>query len=131
MCREYNGWKNYQTWALNVHGYLDDRDDLEELAAEAYRQSCPHEHDNGEAGTDAEREHRHRRADACYAVENRLREMIDELEAEAAELGLSPMLRDVLGAALEAVDVHTLAAHLVDDAPDVPHEATPATAGTK
>jgi hypothetical protein len=117
MCREYNGWRNYQTWALNVHGYLDDRDDLEELAAETYRES--------------DGEHLERRADACYAVENRLREMIDELEAEAAELGLSPMLQDVLGAALGAVDVHTLAAHLVDDAPDVPHEATPATAGTE
>jgi acyl-CoA reductase-like NAD-dependent aldehyde dehydrogenase len=98
---------------------LDERHDLEELAAEAYRE------------TEEEREHLHRRADAVYAVANRIREELEELEEYAAGLGLTPLLQDVLGAALEAVDVHTLARHLVDDAPGVPHEATPATAGTK
>ena len=119
MCRDYNGWKNYQTWAVNVHGILDARGDLEEIAAEADRE------------TEEEREHLHRRADAVYAVANRLREELDELEEYAAGLGLTPLLQDLLGAAIEAVDVDTLARHLVDDAPGVPHEATPATAGTK
>jgi hypothetical protein len=41
------------------------------------------------------------------------------------------MLRDVLSSALDEVDARRLAEHIVDDAPDVPHEATPATAGTK
>jgi hypothetical protein len=118
VCREYNGWKNYQTWAVNVHGFLDERHDLEELAAEAY---------SSNEGQD----HNHSRADAVYAVANRIREELEELEEYAAGLGLMPLLQDVLGAALEAVDVHTLARHLVDDAPGVPHEATPATAGTK
>ena len=119
MCREYNGWKNYQTWALNVHGFLDDREELEGLAAEKYRED------------EGDREHRHRRADACYAVSERLREMIETLEEDARELGLSPMLLDVLSVALWEVDVDRLAEHLVDDAPDVPHEAPPATAGNK
>jgi len=117
MCREYNGWKNYPTWALNVHGFLDNRDDLEELAAKAYLES--------------DGEHRHRWADACYAVHNRLVEMLEELEDDAREQGLSPVLMDVLGYALHTVDVEMLAQYVVDDAPDVPHEAPPATAGTK
>jgi hypothetical protein len=118
MCREYCNYKNYQTWALDVHGYLDDRDDLEELAVEAYNSN---EH----------KEHEERRLDAVYAVSVRIRDMLEELEDDARELGLSPMLQDVLGAALEAVDVYTLAGHLVDEAAGVPNEATPATAGGK
>ena len=118
MCREYNGWKNYQTWALNVHGFMDDRDDLEELAVEAYNQN-------------ENKEHEERRLDAVYAVAVRIRDMLEELEDDARSLGLSPMLQDVLGAALEAVDVYTMAGHIVDDAEGVPHEATPAPAGGK
>ena len=87
-------------------------------AAEAYRDS---------EGT----EHWQRRHDATTVVSNQLRDMLDELAQDARELGLSPMLLDVLGAALESVDVKSLAEHVVDDAPDVPHEATPAPAGTK
>ena len=118
MCREYNGWKNYQTWALNVHGFMDDRDDLEELAVEAYNQN-------------ENKEHEERRLDAVYAVAVRIRDMLEQLEDDARDIGLSPMLQDVMGAALEDVDVYTMAGHIVDDAEGVPHEATPATAGGK
>ena len=118
MCREYNGWKNYQTWAINVHGFLDNRDNLDEIAAEAYRDS---------EGT----EHWEKLHDATTMVSNQLVDMLDELEQDARELGLSPMLLDILGAALASVDFRRLAEHVVDDAPDVPHEATPAPAGTK
>lgn len=118
MCREYNGWKNYQTWALNVHGLIDDREDLDEAAVEAY-------------GEDEDREHRHRVADAVYAVSNRLREELEELE-DGVRDSLPPVLQDVLGAALEAVDVYTLARHYVESCADIPAdpaETAPAKAG--
>jgi hypothetical protein len=120
VCREYNGWKNYQTWALNVHGLIDDREDLDQAAVEAY-------------GEDEDQEHRHRVADAVYAVAGRLREELEELEESVRE-GLPPVLQDVLGAAMEAVDVDTLARHYVESCagiPADPAETAPATAGAK
>jgi len=117
MCREYNGWKNYPTWCVNVHGILDARGDLEEIGRAAYE-----EHE-GEP-------HHDRMRAAVGAVSDALADELGEAEDYARELGLPAMLQDVLGFALQSVDVDELAVHLVADTPGL-EDATPALAGEK
>lgn len=117
MCREYNGWKNYPTWCVNVHGILDARGDLEEIGRAAYEK---HE---GEP-------HYDRMRAAVGAVSDALEEELREAGEYAQELGLPAMLQDVLGFALEIIDTDALAVHLVADTPGLEEEA-PALAGDK
>lgn len=117
MCREYNGWKNYPTWCVNVHGILDARGDLEEIGRAAYE-----EHEG--------KPHYNRMRAAVHAVGDALRNELQEAEEYAQERGLPAMLQDVLGFALESIDVDALAVHLVADTPGL-EDATPALAGEK
>ena len=109
----YNGWKNKETWIVNVHDFLEPRGDLEETARRAYE----------EEGT---------RGAAIAAVEDAIDDELDQAQDYAREMldQASPgghagalFLLDMLGVAFARVDTRRLAEHIVDDTPGIPSEA--------
>ena len=109
----YNGWKNKETWLVNVHDIFEPRGDLEEIARRAYE----------EEGT---------RGAAIAAVEDAMDDELDQAQDYARELldQDSPggqagalFLLDMLGTALARVDTRRLAEHIVDDTPGIPTKA--------
>ena len=108
----YNGWKNKETWLVNVHEIAHPRGDLEEAALRAYEPEGS------------------RRA-AVFAVEDELRAELDQAQDYAAELlgrghaGHEGALffLDIIATALSRVDTQTLAEHIVDDIPGIPTTA--------
>lgn len=106
----YNGWKNKETWLVNVHDIFEPRGDLEEIARRAYE----------EEGT---------RGAAIAAVEDAIDDELDQAQDYARELldqgghAGSVFLLDLLGVAFARVDTRRLAEHIVDDTPGIPSEA--------
>lgn len=104
LLKKYNGWTNYETWALslwidNDHGsYLYWR----EAAQEAYENAKP----NPFLDTfDRTRQ-------ACYALAQRLKEETEEADPLA---GNADFYTDVLGGAISEVDWASIAEHWIDD----------------
>ena len=109
----YNGWKNKETWIVNVHDFLEPRGDLEEIARRAYDENGT----RGAAIADVE--------DAIDAqldeAQDYAREMLDQA-APGGHAG-ALFLLDMLGMAFARVDTRRLAEHVVDDTPGIPSEA--------
>jgi mannose/fructose-specific phosphotransferase system component IIA len=102
----YNGWKNKETWLVNVHGLLDMPGDMEEAARRAYE---PEQNLHA----------------AVSAVEDEIEAQLEEAEDYARELldqgghAGALFLLDMLGTALARVDTRRLAEHVVADMPDL------------
>lgn len=97
MCKEYNGWSNYETWATNLwiqEGMLGEPIGIDEQAAQFAQ--------NNDSDADA----------ATYEMAQWLREQVEE-EIGEQEAGLA---QDLLGAALGVVDWQEIARHYVEDA---------------
>lgn len=96
----YNGWTNYETWAVAL--WLDnepgDYDAMERMAQEAW--------DDAEATSYMTREQA-----ARYALAEAIRE---EMTEAMPDLGAS-MWSDLLGAAVSSVDWYEIADHYLDD----------------
>ena len=98
----YNGWTNYETWAVNL--WVDNDEGLQDYwrqnAREIYREAAP-------------------RWDFEDKRDAALREFEDwaknEVEEMAPDLGAS-MFADLLGAAISSVDWRDIARHWIDDA---------------
>ncbi len=97
MCKEYNGWSNYETWATNLwiqEGMLGEPIGIDEQAAQFAQ--------NNDSDADT----------ATHEMAGWLREQVEE-EIGEQEAGLA---QDLLGAALGVVDWHEIARHYVEDA---------------
>lgn len=97
MCKEYNGWSNYETWATNLwigEGMLGEPIGIDEQAAQFAQ--------NNDSDADA----------ATYEMAKWLRSEVEEVIGEQ-EAGLA---QDLLGAALGSVDWHEIARHYVEEA---------------
>lgn len=106
MCEEYNGWKNKETWLVNVHEFLEPRGDLEEIARRAFEE-------NGTRNAAL--------ADVEDAIEEQLEQAHDyarELLDQSGHAG-AIFLLDMLGVAFARVDTRRLAEHVVDDMPRI------------
>ena len=106
----YNGWKNKETWLVNVHDIFEPRGDLEEIARRAYEEHGT----RGAAIADVE--------DELDAELERAEEYAQELLERGGQAGAS-FLIDMLGTALARVDTRRLAEHIVDVVPGIPSEA--------
>lgn len=102
----YNGWKNKETWLVNVHGLLEMPGDMEEAARRAY-------------------EFRLNVQDAVGAVEDEIigqlelaKDYAHELLSQGGHEG-AIFLLDMISTALSRVDTRTLAEHVVSDIPDL------------
>jgi hypothetical protein len=119
MCEEYNGWKNYATWATNVHDLFTDRDDLADRAYEAYAESLTGD-STFNLGRDEDGREYFARSGAQRKVADAMRE---ELE-EAAENNFGAQnsswqesfWQDLIAWAIESVDFWRLAEVYADDA---------------
>lgn len=109
MSAPYNGWSNYETWAVNLW-MTNDAGGCEywtEQAQEAY--------EGAEAGKHYASQTREEHATSILA------DMLkDSHEERAEELGLldgdkAGVFADLLGAAMSEVDWHEIAAHLIAD----------------
>lgn len=97
MCKEYNGWSNYETWATNLwisEGQLGEPIGIDEQAAQFAQ--------NNDSDADA----------ATYEMAKWLRAEVEESIGEM-EAGLA---QDLLGSALGVVDWDEIARHYVEDA---------------
>ena len=103
--KTYNGWTNYETWAValwmdNEQGsYLHWRYE----ADECYRE------------TDEDDRRDERRATARSALADRIQ---DEFEEASPLADQASVYSDLLTAALEAVDWYEIAEHLIDEMMD-------------
>jgi hypothetical protein len=106
----YNGWKNKETWLVNVHDVFEPRGDLEEIARRAYEE-------NGSRGA------------AIADVEDAIKDELDQAQDYARELldqgghAGAIFLLDMLGVAFARVDTRRLAEHIVDDTPGIQTKA--------
>lgn len=99
-----NGWTNYQTWVVNL--WLDNdgmSSEIEDWASEEMQ-----------AAIDADKTDI--RADAMYALAQRIESWVDELQ-DLSEHKPSGMFADLLGHALGMVDWHEIAKHYTDEIP--------------
>lgn len=89
--KTYNGWTNYETWAVNVWGGFDDDPGISDLVEESFN-----------AGMDKEETIR------------KLRDWMKEIfEDDCPELDNSPYA-DLLNAAMSEINWHELAEHYVE-----------------
>lgn len=107
MCKEYNGWSNYETWATNLwisEGMLGEPIGIDEQAAQFAQ--------NNDSDADA----------ATYEMAKWLREEVEQAMDELPSgAGLA---QDLLGAALGVVDWHEIARHYVEAAIQLEQELT-------
>lgn len=103
MCNEYNGYKNYPAWNVNL--WIDNDsglyDYVQELAIEAYNNAT-------------ESVYISKRKDAIYTLEKQfINCFLDELNplAESAS-----MYSDILGWALESINWHEVAENWINEA---------------
>ena len=114
MCEEYNGWKNYATWATNVHDLFTDRDDLADRAYEAYAASI-----TGDKTINPGRDEDGRES---FARSSAQREVADAMKEELEDAAVdnfaeqSSFWQDLIGWAIESVDFWRLAEVYADDA---------------
>lgn len=107
----YNGWKNYETWAVNM--YLDGNYDgagTYYASVEAVRQAledCAIEHPTSEYWTVEQ---------SCrFHVADRLKDLVEEyttphtIDDDHSDPQLHPLVSDLLGAALSSVDWYEIA----------------------
>ena len=112
----YNGWKNYETWAVGM--YLDGNYDGASTyyaALETVRDVIGRDHPTSEYWTVAES----RRYNVADALKDLVEEynnphMIDDDHPEQ----LSGLVADLFGAALSSVDWHELADAWIENAAD-------------
>src|SRR5216684_1390047 len=99
-CVEYNGWTNYETWAVNLWMSNDQGSDSywREIAQEIY--------DEAKAEQSFTREER-----ATLDLADRLKTEHDESQPD---LGAT-VWADLLGAAMSEVDWHSIATHYIAD----------------
>ena len=95
----YNGWSNYETWAINVWLTNDESsyDYLMEQVDEAYKSASATEYAT-------------REQTATYNLSQTL-----QLEAEENKPEVSGYYADLLNSALGSVDWYELAKHYIDD----------------
>lgn len=114
--KEYNGWSNYETWAVNLWLTNDEGGDAywREQAQEAY--------DGAEAGTHYTSQTREEHATSLLA------DAIEEWHGERAdEIGVTDgskagVFADLVGAALSEVNWHEIAEHFIADVDKEPDE---------
>lgn len=105
----YNGWKNYETWAISMYlGGNYDGPGTYYAAIEAVRETLEDiEHPTSEYWT-VEESHR-------YNVADRLKDFVEEytnphtIDDDHPDPQLHPLVSDLLGAALSSVDWYELA----------------------
>jgi hypothetical protein len=106
--KDYNGWTNYETWAVNLWMSNDAGSDehYREMAQEVY----------GEAEQEARADGSvlfTRNERATLTLADRLK---DELEEQQSELtGVTGVFSDLLSAAMSEVDWHEIAEHYIAD----------------
>jgi hypothetical protein len=112
MCESYNGWKNYATWAVNVHDLFTDRDDLADTAYAAYVASM-------EGGSNLGRDEAGReffaKSDAQRAVSDAMREELEDAAHDNYGAHAS-FWQDLIGWAIGEVDFWRLAEAYAEDA---------------
>lgn len=95
--QDYNGWKNYATWCVNL--WLGNEEGLYLETLAMVREG---------------REDR-RALESTYSLANRLRGYVEDLPEAAGVLETASFASDLLGAALAEVDWFTIAEHLIED----------------
>jgi len=112
MCESYNGWKNYATWAVNVHDLFTDRDDLANTAYEAYAATIT---GDSNLGRDEGGREFFARSNAQRTVADAMREELED--AAHDNYGAhSSFWQDLIGWAIESVDFWRLAEAYAEDA---------------
>ena len=112
MCEEYNGWKNYATWAVNVHDLFTDRDDLADKAYEAYAASIT---GDSNLGRDEGGREFFARSDAQRAVSDAMREELEDA-AHDNHSASGSFWQDIIGWTIVAIDFWRLAEVYAEDA---------------
>jgi SOS response regulatory protein OraA/RecX len=99
----YNGWANYETWAVKL--WLDNDQDTQEYWHDAAREALAQPNDSGVLN-DAEH--------ARYTLAERLKDEHEE-QNPLQELRHPSVYSDLLAAALGSVDWSEIAQSLLDD----------------
>lgn len=99
--KRYNGWTNYETWAVGM--FLDGNYTGEYTYREVLSIAADHLADSRENERDAD--------DAAYTLAEALKDWFGE---QLPELGAS-IAADLLGAAVSEVDWHELAEHKISE----------------
>lgn len=99
----YNGWKNYQTWVVNL---WFDNDGFNEMFEEWAKECIEDNLDSGDASDI--------RSDAKYDLSKRIEEYADELQ-EMSNIQTSGMFADLLTNALDNVYWDEIAEHYTDE----------------
>jgi hypothetical protein len=112
MCEEYNGWKNYPTWAVNVHDAFTDREDLGEMAYTAYVEGMNDAHT---LGRDAEGVRFFAHGSSRRVVSDAMREEMEDAAADNLSAG-GAFWSDIIGWAIGEMDFWRLAEVYADEA---------------
>lgn len=100
MSDGYNGWKNYETWNVNL--WLESDEGTYEYTRELTRDVLAEHEDDEDYVT-------------VGALAERLREYVDELPEVESVTGQATLASDLLQAALSEVDWYEIAEHYVQD----------------
>ena len=106
--KTYNGWTNYETWAVNL--WLDGDEYLNEMAQNAYNEA--------EADQYFTKEER-----ATLDLADSLKDYLEELQEETCPV--TGLFADLLNAAMSEIDYHDLAeSYMSEVEKDEPEEET-------
>lgn len=121
--KTYNGWTNYETWAVAI--WIDN----DQGSSEHWNERAQEAYDDAEAGKSYASQTRMDAAKGALAAELR-----DSHEEQGEELGLldgskTGVFSDLVGAAMSEVDWHSIAEHYLGDVEQEPEaeEEAPAT----
>ena len=106
--QEYNGWTNYETWAVNLWMSNDQGSDefYCETAQEVYNDSEQETRSDGSILFTREER-------ATLTLADRLKDEHEERQSELT--GVSGVFSDLLGAALSEVNWYEIAEHYISD----------------